>query len=474
VVRPTIAQRRLSACEHGARVLSAASIGSDVATQSVMGNALMALDALVSSPVGIAVALASCIGALWLTPRRHDAEEPDGGDGAEAPDGQSPTSTQGRRPFEIDDAMLGIISHELRGPLNAILGWTQLLEPRRDLPNDIQDALKVIRRNAVRQRVLLDEIADVGRLLAGGLAIERRPMRLGDAVEEACRAAHSYLAAKGVTLTYDAVGADVLVSGDADRLPQAIAKLLARAERTTPAGGSVHVSVAGRDDRVVITVADTGDGIAASELRHVFEPSLARSATRPSGGGLGFDLAFVRAVAEAHDGTVRAESAGRGRGSTFTLSLPAAAGLPVEKSAGGGTDRVLDGLRVLAVDDEPDWCELLRRVLAAAGADARVASSGREAIAIAAEWWPDVVLTDIAMPMTDGYAVLAALRARPHRQPFRALAMTAHAGPQERRRTAEAGFDEHLAKPVAPHEIVEAIRRVAGDRALPRRSVPSG
>jgi len=439
-----------------------------------MGNALMALDALLSSPAGVAVALASCIGALWLTPRRHGADEPDGRDGAEEPDGLRPAPQAGQRPFEIDDAMLGVISHELRGPLNAILGWTQLLEPRRDLPSDVQDALKVIRRNAVRQRVLLDEIADVGRLLAGGLAIERRTIRLTDAVEEACRAGHSYLAAKGVTLTCDALGADLPVSGDADRLSQAIAKLLARAERTTPAGGSVRVSVARRDDRVVIIVADTGDGMLASELKHVFEPSLARSATRPSGGGLGFDLAFVRAVAEAHGGTVRAESAGRGRGSTFTLSLPAIAGAPVERSADGGTDRVLDGLHVLAVDDEPDWCELLRRVLAAAGADTRVASSGREAIAIAAEWWPDVLLTDIAMPVTDGYAVLAALRAHPDRRPFRALAMTAHTGPQERSHTAEAGFDEHLAKPVAPHEIVDAIRRVAGDRALPRRSVPSG
>src|SRR5262249_55355811 len=159
-------------------------------------------------------------------------------------------------------------------------------------------------------------------------------------------------------------------------LPQAIAKLLARAERTTPAGGSVRVTVARRDDRITIAVADTGDGIAAADMKHVFEPSLGRSATRPSGGGLGFDLAFVRAVAEATDGTVGAESPGRGQGSPFTLSLPAPAIAAAERPAIVRGERVLDGVRVLAVDDEPDWCELLRRVLDGAGAETRVACSG--------------------------------------------------------------------------------------------------
>jgi signal transduction histidine kinase/CheY-like chemotaxis protein len=438
-----------------------------------MGSVLMALDALLWSPLGVAVALLSCVGALWLTQHADRPDEPGGRDEPDTRRAPRDGSASGRRPLRIDDAMLGVISHELRGPLNAILGWTQLLEPRRDVPSDVQDALKVIRRNALRQRQILDEVADVGRLLGGGLAVERRPMRLADAVDEACRAAHPYLAAKGVNLACESAGVDALVAGDADRLAQAIAKLLARAERTTPAGGSVRVALERRDDQVVLTIADTGEGLAPPELKHVFEPSLGRSATRPSGGGLGFDLAFVRAVAEAHDGTVRADSAGRGQGSAFTLSLPVLAGASSERVAPRG-DRVLEGLKVLAVDDEGDWCELLRRVLIAAGADARVLCSGRDAIEVTGDWWPDVLLTDISMPATDGYAVLAALRARPHRPPLRAVAMTAHAGPQERTRTAAAGFDAHLAKPVAPHEIVDAIRRVAGDRARPRRSVPSG
>ena len=246
------------------------------------------------------------------------------------------------------------------------------------------------------------------------------------------------------------------MSGDADRLTQAIAKLLARAERTTPAGGLVRVSVERRDDRIAIVVADTGDGIAPPELKHVFAPSLGRSATRPSGGGLGFDLALVRAVAHAHDGTVGADSPGRGEGLTFTLSLPALVVSSSERPAAIGGDRSLEGIRVLAVETSRTGasscgaCSRRRR-----RGTRRLVRRGRDS-ALAREWWPDVLLTDIAMPVTDGYAVLDALRARQSREPLRALAMTAHAGPQERGRTADAGFDAHLAKPVAPHEIVDA------------------
>jgi signal transduction histidine kinase/ActR/RegA family two-component response regulator len=364
------------------------------------------------------------------------------------------------------DEFLATISHELRSPLNVILGWTQVLEPRPELPADVRDALGVIRRNALRQRQLLDDLVDMSRVVSGALRVEPRPMRIQDALDEACQAIGPSAERKGIRLDCGPAS-DAIVAGDASRLQHVLRTLLANAIGATPAGGAISLRTAVIGPEVSIAVTDTGAGIDAAALPQVFEPfrRLPGAAPRdPATSGL--DLALARIIVVGHGGRIQAHSDGPGRGSTFTVRLPAAAtqtaaaGIAAEPSEPSPTGQ-LAGLRVLAVDDEADWRELLGHILGAAGADARIAASAAEAIQIFEGWRPDVVLTDIAMPVTDGYGLLGAIRGRGGAgRAVPAIAMTAHAGAQERSRTAAAGFAEHLAKPIPPHELVDAVRRV--------------
>jgi CheY-like chemotaxis protein len=229
-------------------------------------------------------------------------------------------------------------------------------------------------------------------------------------------------------------------------------------------------------------VSDNGEGIEPAFLPHVFEPFRQQPRGMPRDhSSFGLGLALVRIIVAAHGGRVSAHSDGPGRGATFTVVLPTVAEAEAETKRTSGETRIaasvapLAGIRVLAVDDEPDWCDLLGRILASAGADARIARSAAEGLRIYDEWHPDVLLTDIAMPGTDGYGLLAAIRSRASSGiDVPALAMTAHAGAQERSRTARAGFVEHLAKPIPPQDLIESLRRVA--EQLPGRGGrgPSG
>ena len=365
------------------------------------------------------------------------------------------------------------ISHELRSPLNAILGWTQVLEPRRDLPADVHAALGVIRRNALRQRQLLDDLVDMSRVVGGALRVDPRPVRVQDAIDEACQAVSPDLERKGLTLEREP-GTAAAVGGDPRRMHQVLRTLLDYAILCTPTGGRITIRTALVDREVSIAISDTGVGIDPAQLPYVFEPlpaGLAGDARAQAPDGPG--LALARLVVVGYGGRLLAHSDGRGRGSTFTVVLPAlaaeqqtaaVAGERLEPAAG----TPLAGVRVLAVDDEPDWRELLGHILGSAGADARIAASAAEAIQILEGWRPDVVLTDIAMPITDGYGLLSSIRGRGGAgRAVPAIAMTAHAGAQERSRTARAGFAEHLAKPVPPRELIEAVRRIA-DQTPPR------
>lgn len=376
------------------------------------------------------------------------------------------------------DEFVTTLSHELRSPLNAILGWTQVLEPRHDLPTEVIDALRVIRRNAQRQRQLLDDLVDVSRVISGALQIEPRPMRIQDAIDEACQSIGPDSARKGVRLECGSQ-CDALVTADARRLQQVLRNLLANAIRYTPSGGSIRMQAARAGIDVVITLCDTGAGIDPAFLPHVFEPYRQQPADGlrdQSNFGLG--LALARIIVVGHGGRVTAHSDGPGRGSTFTVTLPALddteARAPSAEASPPPPAAPLAGVRVLAVDDEPDWRELLGHILEAAGSEARIAGSAGEALQVFEEWRPDVVLTDIAMPGTDGYGLLAAIRNRGGAaRAVPVVAMTAHAGTPERTRTARAGFAEHLAKPVPPHDLVEAVRRVV-DQVPRARGAVSG
>jgi CheY-like chemotaxis protein len=373
------------------------------------------------------------------------------------------------------EAFFATVSHELRSPLNALLGWTQVLEPRHDLPADVRAALDVIRRNALRQRQLLDDLVDLSRAGGAALRLEPRPVRVPDVVDDACQAVGAELERTGLPLASEPALA-AAVGGDPRRLQQVLRTLLEYAISCTPAGGRITVRTALVDREVSIAISDTGVGIDPAQLPHVFDPSAGGPASDardhdqvPDASG----LALARLIVVGHGGRLLAHSDGRGRGSAFTVILPALGA--EEQTAAVAADgpglaigTPLAGVRVLAVDDEPDWRELLGHILGSAGADARIAASAAEAIQILEGWRPDVVLTDIAMPITDGYGLLSSIRGRGGAgRAVPAIAMTAHAGAQERSRTARAGFAEHLAKPVPPRDLIEAVRRIA-DQTPPR------
>jgi signal transduction histidine kinase/ActR/RegA family two-component response regulator len=457
-----------------------------------MDAAAPGLSGSIAWPCWVALGLMVALSVSWLV-RHRPALEPGGTEDAlgaaegriqelrETVDELTRARAAAVEAADRRDEFLATISHELRSPLNAILGWTQVLEPR-DLPHDVGDALRVIRRNALRQRQLLDDLADMSRVVAGGVRIEQRPMELRDAIDEACQAVRPELERKGIHFTCG-VDTTASINGDPRRMQQVFWNLLANAARFTPAGGAISIETVEEDSEIAIAVRDTGEGIEAAFLPHVFEPFRQQPRGTPRDhASFGLGLALVRIIVEAHGGRVTAHSEGPGRGATFTVVLPtlerglarppAAADAPAAAMSGAP----LAGVRVLAVDDEPDWCDLLGRILAAAGAEARIARSAAEALRIYDEWRPDVLLTDIAMPGTDGYAFLAAIRSRALHggTAVPALAMTAHAGAQERTRTARAGFVEHLAKPIPPQDLIESLRRVAGQ--LPGRGErgPSG
>jgi signal transduction histidine kinase/ActR/RegA family two-component response regulator len=365
------------------------------------------------------------------------------------------------------DEFLATLSHELRGPLNAILGWTQVLQPRPDLPDDVRDALAVIRRNALRQRQLLDDLVDTARVVSSALRIEPRPMRVQEAIDDACQAAGPEMQRKGIRLDCGSP-TEAVVSGDGPHLQQMLRNLLSNAIRFTPAGGAVSIRTSTLASDVWVAISDTGAGVEADVLPHVFEFQPQSGAESRDQATLRLGLALARLIVAGHGGRVVAHSDGPGRGSTFTVILPTLtveqdATAPMSADVSDATAGApLGGVRVLAVDDEPDWRELLAHILAAAGADARIAASAAEAIQVFEGWRPDVVVTDIAMPVTDGYGLLASIRGRGGAgRAVPAIAMTAHAGAQERTRSARAGFAEHLAKPIPPHELIDAVRRVA-------------
>jgi len=447
--------------------------------------ALLAFDAAVGWPVWVLACVIALSSAFWFS-RRGDDGEPGDASSTTGPAGRTTEDAIRIRELQetVDeltrlraaaleaaqrrDEFLTTISHELRSPLNAILGWTQVLEPRRDLPSDVHDALHVIRRNALRQRQLLDDLVDMSRVVSGALRIEPRPMRIQDALDEACQAVRPEMDRKGIHLDC-AVDSSAIVSGDGRRLQQVLRNLLSNAIRFTPTGGTITVRATRSPNEVSLIISDTGAGIDPGFLPHVFEPFRQQPGAMPRDQTtFGLGLALARIIVVGHGGRVTAFSEGLGRGSTFTVTLPTLATEEGDTSAAPGdapdtaAGAPLAGLRVLAVDDEPDWRELLGHILGTAGADARIAASAAEAIQILEGWRPDVVLTDIAMPVTDGYGLLSSIRGRGGAgRAVPAIAMTAHAGIQERTRTARAGFAEHLAKPIPPHELIEAVRRVA-------------
>jgi len=375
------------------------------------------------------------------------------------------------------DAFLATVSHELRTPLSPILAWARMLQKGVLTAEQESRAVEVIERNAKIQAQLVEDLLDVSRIVEGRLRMEVRPVALGKVVEAAVETVRSAADARGVQLDVAIDVAAPLVQGDPDRLQQVVWNLLSNAVKFTPRDGRVGVELAYDGSHVVVKVSDTGQGIAAEQLPHLFErfwqadPSPSRKH-----GGLGLGLAIVRHLVELHGGGVSADSPGDGAGSTFVVRLPVAPTAhraPADPHSGGAKPMGkpwppaarLDGVRVLLVDDEPDANEVVRLLLARQGAEVRVAASAAQALDILERWRPDVLLLDIGMPGEDGYQLIARLRARDDAlAQIPAVALTAYAAPEDRARMVAAGFAMHVAKPAEPSEITSAVGAVAALR----------
>ncbi len=376
----------------------------------------------------------------------------------------------------LKDEFLATVSHELRTPLNAIFGWSQLLVGGRVEAEEMQHGLATIQRSAQAQAQLIDDLLDVSRIVAGKLRLEVHPVSLATVIESAIASVRPAADAKGVQLEQTLDSSAGRVHGDANRLQQVIWNLLSNAVKFTPHGGIVRIALRREGPNVAVVVSDNGIGINRNFLQHIFERfrQADASSTRKYG-GLGLGLAIVKHLVELHGGTVSAESAGENEGSTFTVLLPSAAAGSVPRQTPsipptGAAD--LSGIRVLLVEDDPDSREMTARLLRRYNADVTASAGASEAFATFQQQRPDVLLSDIGMPDEDGYTLLSRIRALPAEQggSVPAIALTALARPDDRRRALLAGYQVHVPKPADVVElaatIVNLVRRHKAPQAM--------
>jgi PAS domain S-box-containing protein len=374
-----------------------------------------------------------------------------------------------QRENERKDEFLATLSHELRAPLTPILGWTSVLRTGRVDALGFERGLDVIERNVKRQAQLIEDLLDVSRIISGKLRMDLQPVDARAVVEAGLESARAAAAAKRVQLDLVTGPGPFAVVADAARLQQVVWNLAANAIKFTAEGGRVEVRLEAVPGRVQLGFHDNGIGIDPDFLPRVFDRfRQGATGSARSHGGLGLGLTIVRHVVEAHGGTVEASSSGSGKGSTFVVLLPAAHdasnGDAKEKRAVTATMVALDGLKVLVVDDDSAVCEVLRLVLSGQGARPTIAGSVDEAVAAFARERPDVVVSDIGMPHTDGYAFIQSVRALSAAEGGNvpALALTAYASPEDAARARAAGFSMHLAKPVDPALVVRTIGTLVG------------
>jgi PAS domain S-box-containing protein len=391
------------------------------------------------------------------------------------------------RATQLKDEFVATVSHELRSPLNAILGWSQMLRRGRLDANATVRAIEVIERNARVQGRLIEDLLDMSRILSGKLRVEAQPVDLAGVVEDATASAAPAAVAKGVHLEKEIDRLTGSADGDPGRLTQVMENLLSNAIKFTPRGGHVHVILRRAGPGAEIIVRDDGKGIAADFLPFVFDRfRQADSSLTRSHGGLGLGLALVKHVVELHGGQVYAQSEGEGRGATFTVSLP------VTRGAAGASERpmgehgsaehpegarnptpleacgALAGVKVLVVDDEQDARDLVCRILASCKAEVVGTASAREALEAFQSLLPDVLVSDIGMPELDGYHLIREVRAlgaaRGGETP--AVALSAFSRTEDQRRALDAGYQVHIAKPVDQARLILVVATVAGRLAV--------
>ncbi len=374
----------------------------------------------------------------------------------------------------MKDEFLAILSHELRTPLNAIFGWANILRTS-DNPVEITEGLEVIERNARAQTKIIEDLLDMSRIISGKVRLDVQRVDLLSVINSAIESVKPTAGAKQIRLTSVLDPLAGPVSGDPARLQQILWNLLTNALKFTPKNGRVHVVLERVNSHLEISVHDTGSGIAPDFLPYVFDRfRQADASTTREQRGLGLGLAIVKNLAELHGGSVRAKSPGPNKGSTFTIVLPMVM-VNIEADPNRRHPRAvtrelaeerldLHGVRVLAVDDEADARHLIKRILSACGAQIETADSGAAALRFLRKSKPHVLIMDIGMPNEDGYEAIQKVRQLTNQEGGKvpAIALTAFARSEDRRRAILNGFQMHIAKPVEPSELIAMVASLAG------------
>lgn len=371
----------------------------------------------------------------------------------------------------MKDEFLATLSHELRSPLNAMLGWTRLLNTRKFDEVTTARAMETIERSAKSQAQLVEDLLDVSRIIQGKLRLNVRPIELVPVIEAALETVRPAADAKEIQLQSVLDSTTGPVAGDSDRLQQVVWNLLSNAIKFTPKAGLVQILLECVNSYVEITVTDTGKGISPDFVPYVFDRfRQADSSTTRAYSGLGLGLAIVRHLVELHGGTVHAESQGEGKGATFKVRLPLVKESRTREQQSKeeninsvhlctSTLPILDGVQILVVDDEPDTREFLVTAIEMCGAQVIAASSALEAIQVISQQKLDVLVSDIGMPGEDGYSLIRKVRTLPKEQggDIPAVALTAYAREEDRMRSLSQGFQMHLSKPVEPNKLATMI-----------------
>jgi signal transduction histidine kinase/DNA-binding response OmpR family regulator len=386
------------------------------------------------------------------------------------------------------DEFLATLSHELRTPLTAILGWSHIVRQNELDDAQLARALETIERNAHAQSRLIDDLLDVSRIISGKLQIDLRVVDLSTVIEAALDAVRPGLEAKKLDFQIDLGPRAFPVMGDPNRLQQIFWNLFSNAVKFTPKKGQVRVKLESQDSHLCVSVSDTGIGIKSEFLPYIFDRfRQADGSTTRSQGGLGLGLAIVRHLTELHHGSVQVESEGDGCGATFSITLPIAQPAFIKTSvhdsaihaASNGSSKpnenVLHGLRILVVDDEADSRELVATILKRSGGEVRCSPSAADAIQTFKEWQPDLLVSDLAMPNEDGFALLKKVRnlkSKRARQ-IPAVALSAYASDEDRALSLAKGFQMHLTKPIEPDNLVTSIAAAAGRDMVASENIPA-
>ncbi|MEH1865146.1 MAG: response regulator [Nostoc sp.] len=368
---------------------------------------------------------------------------------------------EAERANRIKDEFLAVLSHELRSPLNPILGWTKLLQTGRLDQTKTAEALATIERNAKLQTKLIDDLLDVAKIIRGKLSINANPVNLAFVIESAIDTVRTTVVAKSIVL-HPVLPNIGQVYGDSNRLQQIVWNLLSNAIKFTPNRGRVEIQLQRVDEQAQIVVSDTGIGIDPEFLPHIFESFRQEntSITRKYG-GLGLGLAIVRQLVEVHGGTITADSPGVGLGATFIVRLPLLNVQPeirqIDELSQPGLE--LTGIRVLTVDDDPDARELLTVLLTEYGAEVLTVASAAEVLANLESFRPDVLVSDIGMPEVDGYSLIQQIRTLPPEKggEIPAIALTAYARVDDYEQAITSGYQRHVIKPLDPEELLQAL-----------------